>query len=132
MHNHDGTTGIAGHKHSVDPVIRKQELLREGEYFRSGVAHAKAQIRYSARPDVMLHGVMDHATGALRTRADALLKPTGTSVSMLMPYGVTAFNFIRQRRLGKQAGAAAILMAVVGWYINKRRTEQAQGYTGKD
>jgi len=132
MHNHDEKTGLAGHKHSVDPTIRKQELLREGEFFRANVAHAKAQIRYGARPDVMFHGMMDHATGALRTRADALLKPTGTSVSALMPYGMAAFNFIRQRRLGKQAGAAAILLGVVGWYVNKRRSEQAQGYTDNE
>jgi hypothetical protein len=98
MHNQDGTTGLAGHKHSTDPAIRKQELLREGEYFRSGVAYAKAQVRHSARPDVMLHGAIDHATWALRTRADALLRPTGTSVSALAPYGMAVFNFIRQRR----------------------------------
>ncbi len=124
MHNQDGTTGLAGHKHSVDPVKRKQELLREGEYFRSGVADARMQIRHAARPDVMLHNVIDHATLALRTRADALLRPTGTSVSQLLPYGMTAFDFIRRRRLGKQAGAAAILLGVVGWYVHKRRAQQ--------
>lgn len=130
MHNHDGkdgttgTTGLAGHKHSTDPAIRKQELLREGEYFRSGVAHATAQIRHGARPDVILHGAIDHATFALRTRADALLRPTGTSVSALMPYGLAAFNFVRRRRLGKQVGAAAILLGVAGWYLNKRRNGQ--------
>ncbi|GAB3384081.1 hypothetical protein [Massilia agri] len=124
MHNEDGTTGLAGHKHSVDPVIRKQELLREGEYFRQSVAQAKAEIRYGARPDVILHGALDHATLALRTRADALLRPTGISVATLAPYGMTAFNFIRQRRLGKQAGVAAILLGVVGWYVHKRRSQQ--------
>jgi hypothetical protein len=124
MHNQDGTTGMAGHKHSADPVARKQELLREGEYFRSGVAHARAQIRHGAKPEVMLHSAIDHATWALRARADALLKPTGTSVSVLMPYGLALFNFIRQRKLGKPAGAAAILLGVAGWYMNKRRVEQ--------
>jgi len=124
MHNQDGTTGLAGHKHSADPVQRKQELLREGEFFRSGVAHARAQIRHGARPEVMLHGVIDHATWALRARADAMLKPTGTSISVLMPYGLALFNFIRQRRLGKQAGAAAILLGVSAWYMNKRRAQQ--------
>lgn len=124
MHNQDGTTGLAGHKHSLDPVARKQELLREGEFFRSSVVHARAQIRHSARPEVMLHGAIDHATWALRARADALLKPTGTSVSVLMPYGLALFNFIRQRKLGKPAGAAAILLGVAGWYMNKRRVQQ--------
>ncbi|SFB93007.1 hypothetical protein [Massilia yuzhufengensis] len=124
MHNHDEKTGLAGHKHSTDPDARKKELLREGEYFRSGVAHAKAQIRHGARPDVILHGALDHATSALRVRADALLRPTGTNVSALMPYGMAALNFIRQRRMGKQAGAAAILLGVVGWYVHKRRAQQ--------
>ncbi|WP_288381582.1 hypothetical protein [uncultured Massilia sp.] len=125
MHNQDGTTGLAGHKHSIDPTIRKQELLREGQYFRHNVAQAKEEIRYGVRPDVILHGALDHATLALRTRADALLRPTGISVATLAPYGMTAFNFIRQRRLGKQAGAAAILLGVVGWYVHKRRSAQA-------
>ncbi|MCA1246395.1 hypothetical protein [Massilia sp. MS-15] len=124
MHNADERTGLAGHKHSADPAQRKQELLREGEFFRSSVAHARAQIRHAARPEVMLHGAIDHATWALRARADALLKPTGTSVSVLMPYGLAVLNFIRQRRLGKQAGAAAILLGVGAWYMNKRRVQQ--------
>ncbi len=125
MHNHDEKTGLAGHKHSTDPEFRKKELLREGEYFRSNVAHAKAQIRHAAHPEVMLHGVIDHATSALRVRADALLRPTGTSVSALMPYGMAAFNFIRQRRMGKQAAGAALVLGAIGYYLNKRRQQGA-------
>ncbi|RZA31243.1 MAG: hypothetical protein EOP92_32180 [Lysobacteraceae bacterium] len=123
MHNQEGTTGLAGHKHSIDPVKRKQELLREGEFFRSSVAQARAQIRHAARPEVIWHNTIDHATLALRSRADALLRPTGTNVSMLMPYGMSAFNFIRRRKLGKPVGAAAILLGVAGWYLNKRRQQ---------
>lgn len=124
MHNQVDKTGLAGHRHSTDPALRKQELLREGEYFRSGVAHAKAQIRHGARPDVILHGALDHATSALRSRADALLRPTGANVSALLPYGMAAFHFVRRHRLGKQVGAAAILLGVLGWYVHKRRSEQ--------
>lgn len=124
MDNHDGTTGLAGHKHSLDPATRKQELLREGEFFRAGVAHAKASIQYAAKPEVMLHSVMDHATWALRARADALLKPTGTNVSVLLPYALGVVNFVRQRRLGKQAAGAAVLLGAVGWYMNRKRTRQ--------
>jgi len=124
MHNQDGTTGMAGHKHSLDPAVRKQELLREGEFFRSSALHAKEQLRHDIRPEVMWHNAVDHATWALRARADALLKPTGTSVSVLMPYGMAVFNFIRRRRLGKPVGAAAIALGVAGWYLNKRRVQQ--------
>jgi len=124
-HNHkDEPAGLAGHKHSRDPATRKAELLREGEFYRAGVTYAKAQVMHGARPEVMLHSALDHATWALRARADALLKPTGTSVSVLMPYALAAFNFLRQRRMGKQALAGAVLAGVVGWYMKKRRAQQ--------
>ncbi|UVW30143.1 hypothetical protein [Massilia sp. H6] len=127
MHKHEeGTTGLAGHKHSTDPVIRKQELLREGEFFRNNVARAKAQIRHSAHPEVMLHGVMDHATSALRERADAMLRPTGTSVSALMPYAMAAYNFVRHRRMGRQVAGGALVLGAIGYYLNKRRNQAAQ------
>jgi drug/metabolite transporter (DMT)-like permease len=46
-------------------------------------------------------------------------------MSALMPYALAAFNFVRQRRLGKQALAGAILVGVAGWYLKKRREQQA-------
>jgi len=125
MHNHDKTTGLAGHQHSLDPATRKQELLREGEFFRAGVAHAKASIQHGIKPEVMLRSAIDHTTGALRARADALLAPTGTNVSVLMPYALSAWNFVRQRRLGKQAAGAAVAVGAVGWYMNRKRARQA-------
>ena len=124
MHQQKGTTGLAGHKHSVDPAERKRELLREGEFFRAGVAHAKARIQYSAKPEVMLHSAIDHVTWALRARADALLKPTGTNVSVLLPYAMGVINFVRQRRLGKQAGLAAVVVGGLGWYMNRKRARE--------
>jgi len=125
MHRHDKTTGLAGHQHSLDPAIRKQELLREGEFFRAGVAHAKASIQHGIKPEVMLRSAFDHTTVALRTKADALLKPTGTNVSVLMPYALGAWNFVRQRRLGKQAAGAAVAVGALGWYMNRKRARQA-------
>jgi len=122
-HDKNEPTGLAGHKHSADPVKRKAELLREGEFYRAGVSYAKAQVKHGARPEVMLHSALDHATWALRARADALLKPTGTSISVIAPYALTAFNFLRQRRMGKQALAGAVLMGVAGWYMKKRRAQ---------
>ncbi|MET0981683.1 MAG: hypothetical protein ABWY02_06250 [Telluria sp.] len=124
-HNHkDEPTGLAGHKHSRDPVTRMAELKREGEFYRAGVTYAKAQVKHGARPEVMLHSALDHATWALRARADALLKPTGTSISVLMPYALGAFNFVRQRRMGKQVVAGTVLMAVTGWFMKRRRARR--------
>ena len=126
-HNHkDEPTGLAGHKHSRDPVTRMAELKREGEFFRAGVTYARAQVKHGARPEVMLHSALDHATWALRARADALLKPTGTSVSVLMPYALGAFNFVRQRRMGKQVVAGTVLMAVVGWFMKRKRAQRGE------
>jgi hypothetical protein len=102
---------------------RKRALLRDGEFYRAGVAHARAQVKHSARPEVMLHSVIDHTTWALRTRADALLKPTGTSVSVLAPYALTVLGFIRKRKLGKPALGVAALLGVAGWYVQRKRAE---------
>jgi hypothetical protein len=107
---------------------RKTELLRDGEFYRSGLAHAKAQIKHEARPEVMLHNVIDHATWALRTRADALLKPTGTSVSVLAPYALTVLGFIRKRRLGKPALGAAMLLGGLGWWLQRKRAQDQMAY----
>jgi hypothetical protein len=43
---------------------RKRALLRDGEFYRAGVAHARAQIKHGARPEVMFHTALDHATWA--------------------------------------------------------------------
>ena len=125
MHKHDKTTGLAGHQHSLDPAARKKELLREGEFFRAGVAHAKAGIQHSIKPEVMMRTAIDHTTVALRTRADALLKPTGANVAMLMPYAMSALNFVRQRRLAKPVAGAAVALGAVGWYFNRKRSRKA-------
>lgn len=109
---------------SEDTSARKHALMRDGEYYRSGLVHAKAQIRHGARPEVMFHSMIDHATWALRTRADALLKPTGTNISVLAPYALTVLGFIRKRRLGKPVLAVATLLGVAGWYLQRKRAQQ--------
>lgn len=102
---------------------KKRALLRDAEFFRAGVAHSRAQIRHAARPEVMFHTVIDHATWALRARADMLLKPSGTSVSVLAPYALTVLGFIRRRRLGKPALGIAALVGVAAWYIQRKRAQ---------
>jgi hypothetical protein len=115
----------SGHKHEhVDISARKEELLREGAFFRSGVALAKAQVKHAARPDVILHSAIDHATYALRSRADALLRPTGVSVAALAPYAMTIFGFIRRRNLGKPALGIGLVLGAVGWYVQRKRAQQ--------
>jgi hypothetical protein len=107
---------------------RKRALLRDGEFYRAGVAHARAQIKHDARPEVMFHTALDHATWVLRTRADALLKPTGTSISVLAPYALTVLGFIRKRRLGKPALGIAALLGAGAWYLQRKRAHQETTY----
>ncbi|GAB3472507.1 hypothetical protein GCM10027321_45690 [Massilia terrae] len=112
------------HSSSDDISARKHALMRDGEYYRSGMVHAKAQILHGARPEVIFHSVIDHATWALRTRADALLKPTGTNLSVLAPYAMTVLGFIRRRRLGKPALAIVTLLGAAAWYLQRKRAQQ--------
>ena len=104
---------------------RKAQLIRQGEFHRVGVMHAKAQVKQAARPDALFHSAIDHATWAVRSRVDSLLHPTGTSVGALMPYALTIFRFVRHRRIGKASLAVAVVLAGVGFYIQQRRSRQS-------
>jgi len=107
------------------PAQRKEELMRDGEFYRAGVAHAKAQIKHGARPEVLFHSAVDHATFALRSRVDSLLHPTGYSVASMAPYALSAVKFIRHRKLGKPALAVSVLLGVAGWYFKRYRAQHA-------
>jgi hypothetical protein len=111
--------------HAGSREQRKRALLRDGEYYRAGVVQARAQVTHAAQPEVMFHSVIDHASWALRARADTLLHPTGTSVTALAPYILPAISFIRRRNLGKPALGVAALLGVAGWYVKRKRAELA-------
>jgi len=106
------------------PAERKEELMRDGEFYRAGVAHAKAQIKHGSRPEVLFHAAVDHATFAVRSRVDSLLHPTGYSVASMAPYAMTAIRFIRHRKLGKPALAVSVLLGVAGWYWQRHRAQE--------
>lgn len=105
---------------------RKARLLRQGDFYRVGIAHAKARIKHEARPDVLFHSALDHATFAVRSRIDSVLHPTGISVASIMPYAATIIGFITRRRLVKPALALTAVLGGVAWYLQQRRTGQAQ------
>ncbi|MCE3602935.1 hypothetical protein LXA47_04870 [Massilia sp. P8910] len=104
---------------------RKARLLRQGDFYRVGIAHARAQIKHDSRPDVLFHSALDHATWAVRSRIDSVLHPTGISVASIMPYAATIIGFITRRRLVKPAIGVAALAAGVVWYLQRRRTGEA-------
>jgi hypothetical protein len=108
-----------------DMQERKAQLIREGEFYRVALVHAKAQVKHAARPEVLFHSAVDHATWAVRSRVDSLLKPTGASMATLAPIVVTAVRIFRNRRMGIAGIASAVAVAGFGWYMQQRRLKQA-------
>jgi hypothetical protein len=104
---------------------RKAQLLRQGEFYRVGLVHAKAQLTHAARPETLIHSAIEHATWALRTRVDSLLRPAGGSVASLMPYAMTVIGFIRSRRMGKASLGVALALAAVGFFLRQRQARRA-------
>lgn len=104
---------------------RKARLLRQGDFYRAGIVQAKAHIKHGAKPETIFHNAMDHATFALRSRVDGLLRPTGINVGTVMPYAMSIISFINRRRLHKPALGVAVLVGVAAWYANRQRTRRA-------
>jgi hypothetical protein len=105
----------------LDHEQRMAELVRQGEFHRVGVVHAKEQIKHAARPEALFHSAVDHASWAVRSRVDSLLHPTGASVASIMPFALTVFKFIRYRRMGKAALGVALVLGGVGLYLQQKR-----------
>ncbi|WP_426107372.1 hypothetical protein [Massilia sp. TSP1-1-2] len=106
-------------------ATRKARLKRQADFYRVGIVHAKAGIRQGARPEALLHNVLDHAGWALRSRMDSLLRPTGISVAAIMPYAVSIIGFITRRRLVKPALGVLAAAGAVAWYVQQRRAKAA-------
>lgn len=104
---------------------RKARLLRQGDFYRAGIVQAKAHIKHGAKPETIFHNAMDHASFALRSRVDGLLRPTGINVGTVMPYAMGVISFINRRRLHKPAIGVAALIAAAAWYANRQRTRIA-------
>ena len=105
---------------------RKARLLRQGDFYRAGIVQAKANIKHGAKPETIFHNALDHATFALRTRVDGLLRPTGINVGTVMPYAMSVISFINRRRLHKPAIGVAALLAGAAWYAQRQRSRLAQ------
>ena len=101
---------------------RKEELLRQGEFYRAGVVQSKAQVRQAAHPQALFHSAIDHATWSLRAKLDSLLKPSGASVATMLPFALKIFRLLRQRRMGKAAIGAAVVLGGGAAYLQYRRT----------
>ena len=105
--------------------VQKERLIREGEYYRVGVIHAKAQVAQALRPEAILHEAVDQAVGLAQARFGALLQPGGLSglkLSSLLPYALTLGSYIARKRLFKPALAVGAVVAVgAAWLIRRKR-----------
>ncbi len=99
---------------------RKSRLLRQGEFYRVGIVHAKANIKHAVKPEVIFHSVIDHASYAVRSRVDGMLRPTGINVATIMPYAMTILSFLRRRRMMKPALGILAAAAGAAYYVRNR------------
>jgi len=104
---------------------RKERLLRQAEFYRVGIVHARAGIKQGARPEALFHTALDHASWAIRSRVDGLLRPTGISVATIMPFAMTIFGVIKRRQLVKPALGVLLAAAAVAIYVQQRRARTA-------
>jgi hypothetical protein len=121
-------TPMSEHHAHQTTAERKAALIRQGEFYRVSVVHAKAQVKHAARPEQLFHSAVNHASGMLRAHFNGLLKPSGTSVSAIMPYAMALIGFIRKRRVGKASLGVALALAGIGWYLQQRREQHASSH----
>jgi hypothetical protein len=104
---------------------RKERLLRQAEFYRVGIVHARAGIKQGARPEALFHSALDHASWALRSRVDGLLRPTGINVATVMPFAVSILGFLRRRQLVKPAVGVLLAAVAMALYVQQRRARAA-------
>lgn len=103
---------------------RKAQLLRQGEFYRVSIVHAKAQVKQGVRPEAIFQHAIEHAGVALRVRVDSLLHPTGANAASVMPYAVTAIGFLARRQLLKPALGALAVVAALAWWLRQKRARE--------
>ncbi|TWI70144.1 hypothetical protein IP91_01224 [Pseudoduganella lurida] len=123
----------------------KARLIKEGELYRYSVQHAKHQVAQNLHPDVLLHGAVDMAVGAVQTRVAGLLGSftgggsggggsaaagAGASIGIgtllanykrLMPIALSIGSYISRRHLVKPAIGVGVIAAAVGAWVYKRK-----------
>jgi hypothetical protein len=134
----------------------KEKLVREGELYRVSVVHARAQVANALRPDALVHGMIDHALGAVHQRFSALfgghggagaeggaglagllgrlgglagvaaLAKRGLRFRRVLPMAMSVGSFIARKRLVKPLLIAGALAAAGGYWLMHRDKEPPQ------
>ena len=102
-------------------AARKQQLIAQGELYRVGIVHARANVGYALRPEALLQGVVETAVGFAGHRVESLLAPGGMRLQGVMPYVLTALSFIGRRKLVKPALVLVTVAAVATSWLRRKR-----------
>jgi hypothetical protein len=67
-------------------AARKRLLIAQGEMYRVGIVHARANVGYALRPESLLQGVVETAVGFAGHRVESLLAPGGMRLQGTIVY----------------------------------------------
>lgn len=112
---------MTNHAATALKAARKAQLLRDGEFYRVGIVHAKARVLHSLSPNAIMHHAYEHAVGFVTSRIESVLAPTGVRLGSLMPYAVTAFSFFARKKLLKPALGIVLAAVAIGALLTRYR-----------
>ena len=116
--NNDGS-------HDDQLAQRKAVLLRQAEFYRVGIVHSRAAVTHSLQPASLIHSAVEHASGVIHARIDAMLAPTGLSLQTVLPYALSGAAFVVRRRLVKPLLLAGAVVSALALYLSRRRARLA-------
>lgn len=96
----------------------KEKLVLEGQLYRVSVAHAKAQVAHSLRPDTLVHNAIEHALGAVQHRFAGLFSH-GHADAQHAAAGHGAASGAGGGLLGSLGGVAGLIGLVKGMGITR-------------
>lgn len=112
-------------KHHAAAAAYKQKLIAEGELYRVGIVHARANVVHALHPQTLLHGAVEHALGYAHARVDAVLAPGGLGWQALVPYVLPTLTFVARKKIFKPAlGVGIVVVAALAWFRRRKRTAQ--------
>ena len=108
--------------HEAAMAAHKKRLIAEGQLYRVGIVHARAQVAHALHPQALLHGAVEHMVGYASARVDGLLAPGGLGWKAAVPYVLPALTFIARKKMFKPAlGVGVAVAAAAAWLVRKRR-----------
>ncbi|HAT33696.1 MAG TPA: hypothetical protein DCW29_23495 [Janthinobacterium sp.] len=103
-------------------AAHKKRLIAQGQLYRIGIVHARANVGQALRPEALLEGALGMALGFAGARVETLLAPGGFRLQAVVPYVLTALSFIGRRKLVKPALVVGAVVGVAAtWLLRRKR-----------